>query len=118
MTVLSDPIVTQFAVPPAAADGSMPLVVDRATGLLRQPGTTTPFVEALVAAAGEWRSLAGADTLLTETTDPADPDLIRSNRFHRWMEGAVTQQTRQIPDVPDPDLVRAQSAHDWWGAAD
>jgi len=142
MTARPDPIVIQFAVPPSSGSDSLSLVVDPATGLLRQPGATAPFVEELIATAHKWRDLAGADTILTKTTDPgdpdlvrasassrlseavstsqsnaemdqSDPDLIRSDRFHQWMEGVVTHQTRQVPDAPDPDLVRAQSARDW-----
>jgi hypothetical protein len=133
-----DPVLMQFAVSPNRGNGALALEVDRSTGLLHESGVATPFVEEIIEMGAKWRNLGAAASVLTETADPVDPDLIRADsawpRFGaaletvltktlndpidpdvvrtewlRWAtERAATVITREMGDKPDPDLVRAE----------
>ena len=95
-----DPILTQFAVPPSAGVTNPLLESDRSTGLLYEPGATAPFVEELIGMSAAWRSLVRADTLLTETTDPTDPDFAGrvSQLFHSGLPRKARSHPRALLD--------------------
>lgn len=103
-----DPILSQFAAPPRAGSGVPSLEVDRSTGLLHEPGATGPFIEELIAIGAARRNSPGVTTVITEATDPYDPDLVRGD-LPRFLGSADTLLTRG-DDPPDPDLVRADAA--------
>jgi hypothetical protein len=103
-----DPILTQFGVPPNRGRGSLALEVDRSTGLLHESGVAVPFVEKMIEMGVRWRNLGAAATVLTESTDPIDPDLIRADSaWLRFGEALVTDLTKTLSDPVDPDVVRA-----------
>jgi hypothetical protein len=139
MSEASDPVLTQFGVPPNQGSGTPALELDCSTGLLHQSGVAVPFVEEMIGIGVRWRNLGdAAASVLTESTDPIDPDLIRADsawlRFGQALVtgitktegdpvdpdivrvaslrsavgGAATIMTRDHPDVPDPDLVRTE----------
>jgi hypothetical protein len=54
--------------------------------------------------------LGAAGTVLTESTDPIDPDLIRADSaWLRFGQALVTDHTRTVGDPVDPDIMRAAS---------
>ena len=106
-----DPILAQFAVPPRAIGECRCLDCDPATGLLYEQGAATPLVEELIALGGAWQSDGRIVTLLTETRDPPDPDLVRGESLRQRVEAAVTTFfTKTDGDPIDPDLVRTEAA--------
>lgn len=102
-----DPILTQFGVSPSTGVGAPFLEVDRSTGLLYEPGASAPFVENLFEIASAWQSLA--ETVLTKTSNPLDPDLVRGDpAWYRFSEAASTSFTKADLDPEDPDLLRSE----------
>jgi hypothetical protein len=139
MREATDPILTQFGVPPNGGSEAVALEVNRSTGLLHAVGIAVPFVEEMIEMGARWRNLDVAATMLTESTDPPDPDLVRADsawlRFGQALvtdltkaftdpvdpdlvrafeSSAATTITRQYGDDPDPDLLRVQIVHDQW----
>jgi hypothetical protein len=103
-----DPILRQFAVPPNRGNEALALEVDRSTGLLHESGVDIPFVEEIIEMGVRWRNLDAAASLLTETADPVDPDLIRSDSaWMRFSQALETVLTKTLNDPIDPDVVRA-----------
>jgi hypothetical protein len=115
----SEPVLKQFAVVPRAGTDMSTLRVDATTGLLREPGSSEPYVEQLFRRGAKWLSADGAATLLTESGDPVDPDLIRaSSSSVATADELGSPITKADADSPDPDLIRAANARtDWMGAA-
>jgi hypothetical protein len=108
MREAADPILTQFGVPPNRGSEALALEVDRSTGLLHESGVAVPFVEEMIELGVRWRNLGAAATVLTESTDPIDPDLIRADSaWLRFGEALVTDLARTVSDPVDPDVVRA-----------
>jgi hypothetical protein len=104
----ADPILTQFGVPPSGGSGELALEVDHSTGLLHESGVAVPFVEKMIEMGVEWRNLGAAATVLTESTVPADPDLMRpDSAWLRFGQALVTDLTKTFTDPVDPDVVRA-----------
>jgi hypothetical protein len=107
MREAADPILTQFGVPPNRGSGALALEVDRSTGLLHESGVAVPFVEEMIEMGVRWRNLGAAATVLTESTDPIDPDLIRADSaWLRFGQALVTDLTKTVSDPVDPDVVR------------
>lgn len=103
-----DPILMQFAVPPNRGNRALALEVDRSTGLLHECGVAIPFVEEIIEMGARWRNLGAAASVLTETADPVDPDLIRADSaWMRFGEALETVLTKTLNDPIDPDIVRA-----------
>ncbi|MGA2191688.1 MAG: hypothetical protein ABSH33_24535 [Steroidobacteraceae bacterium] len=108
MREAADPILTHFGVPPNRGSGALALEVDRSTGLLHESGVAVPFVEEMIEMGVRWRNLGAAATMLTESTDPVDPDLIRADSaWLRFGQALVTDLTKAFTDPVDPDVVRA-----------
>jgi hypothetical protein len=104
-----DPVLSQFAAPPNPGAAARDLVVDRVTGLLHEPGATVPFIEELIHMGCAWQCLLEAATILTEATDPPDPDLVRGDNAWSRLSGAVsTVLTKAEIDPADPDLIRLE----------
>jgi len=108
MSARQDPVLSQFAAPPGPGAGAPSLVVDRVTGLLHEPNATVPFIEELIRMGSAWQQrLVEAATILTEATDPPDPDLVRGDDAWPRLSGAVsTILTKAEIDPADPDLLR------------
>lgn len=98
------PLLARLAVDSSAVEASLNLKVDPNSGLLRIPGDDIPFVERVLneweLATSDGRSAVanGLATLLTETRDPADPDLVRDSF------GLQTTFTKSVEPL-DPDLI-------------
>jgi hypothetical protein len=108
MREVADPILTQFGVPPCRGSEELALEVDSSTGLLHEYGVGAPFVEEMIEMGVRWRNLGAAASVLTESTDPVDPDLIRADSGGlRFGQALVTDFTKTLSDPSDPDIVRA-----------
>ena len=99
------PVLAQFAGRPRPGSSFSFPSVDPATGLLQETGATRPLIEELLAAGDAWRRANGIQTVLTESTDPKDPDLIRADSW-LFRVDAESPITRGQIDPADPDLVR------------
>lgn len=108
MSQIGRPFLAGFSAPPSS-DPHMPeLEVDAATGLLRRPCSSTPFVEELLAADdSRCRFVAATATVITESRgDSPDPDLFRAD-FRSAVAFAMATTCTKTQDPQDPDLVRA-----------
>jgi hypothetical protein len=118
MPEASDPVLTRFGVRPKQGNGTPAVEVDRSTGLLHESGVAIPLVEEMIEMGARWRNLGAAATVLTESTDPPDPDLIRADAaWLRFGHALVTGITKADGDPVDPDIVRAGSLRSAVGAA-
>lgn len=96
------PLLARFAVAPRGPSCHPELEIDPSTALLRRLGVNAAFVDELEAAGNGWHGMAPLETVLSESNDPIDPDLVRA--------GVVWAETRlkKIDEEADPDLVRGQ----------
>ena len=115
MTAASAPTLRQFAVRPELGPNSSSLSVDAKTGLLHREGKQVPWIEEMIAQGRAWQSTGETQTVLTETTDPLDPDLVRSLPRQSFMDAVSSSLTKIGDDTPDPDLVRPEAL--WIGMA-
>ena len=106
-----NPTLIQFGVAPRSDPDCDCLEVDPCTGLLHKPGMPGPYVEHLIALGREWQEASGNATILTESKDPADPDLVRTESLRRLLSTEVSTMVSKTaaPDPMDPDLVRTDS---------
>lgn len=105
---MAKPVLSQFEVAPAAGCELPPLQLDAVTGLSFRPEANSPFIDEALSDRDKWGAIAAAPTLLTETRDPADPDLVRMDAF---LGCGASTVTRSQGETPDPDLVRAGITH-------
>lgn len=105
------PFLAQFATFPQGASSVPELCMDESSGLLHRVGERLPFVEELVLQKGKWLKTAYSETLLTESSDDPDPDLVRNDCAFGQLDVAFsTLITRQDGDESDPDLMRDECA--------
>lgn len=104
-TAAPPPLLARFA---AAADDGPPLpqiCTAGPDGLLRRVGDDTPLIDRLLMA----RRGPGLLTLLTESNDPSDPDLVRPVTRMAADLLLVTTRTFAQAEPADPDLIRPQA---------
>ena len=108
MSAPKAPALIQFGVQPSTDSDAVCLEVDPRTGLLRRAGVAGAYVEYLIALGGEWQRVSGSATVLTESKDPHDPDLIRTESLRKTlsMETSTVLTKTARPDPIDPDMVR------------
>lgn len=105
------PVLAVFAQSPTESFAEPVLEVNPENGLLHRAGAITPFIEELLADAERWRRAASNATILTESRDPIDPDLVRNERS--WEIAFGTQLTKNAGESTDPDLIRLDHCRSW-----
>jgi hypothetical protein len=108
MSPFARPFLVEFSVAPRSNPQTPELELDAATGLLRRPCSSTPFIEELLTTDDSGgRGAASTATVVTESGgDNPDPDMLRPDFQWALAYAMATTCTKVEPEQPDPDLVR------------